>query len=64
MKHRFAWRVHDPKPRRRMTAAEAAASHRDGDRYKSADSLPLRLHQSRTAGGPRPHFEYEPRWLA
>jgi len=63
IKHRFAWRVHDLKPRSRMTAAEAAASHRVGDRYKSADGLPLRLHQPRVAGAPRAHFEIEPRWL-
>jgi hypothetical protein len=62
VKHRFAWRVRDV-PRRMLNVVEAVNTHRPGDRYVSADGLPLRLHQPRVAGAPRAHFEIEPRWL-
>lgn len=64
MKHPLAWRVRAREWPRQLTAAEAAATHRPGDRYRSVDGLLLlRLHQPRVAGAPRAHFEIEPRWV-
>ena len=44
-----------------VSATVASATHKPGDRYHAEGKF-YRLHQQRSANGPRAHFEYEPRW--
>lgn len=63
MKHRLAIRQ-GATPKRLLTAAEAAVSHRRGDRYVKSDGTMVRLHIPKATNAPQAHFEIEPRWMS